>query len=292
MTLQILANGLLSAATIAMVAVGLSLIFRVTRLFHLAHALLFSAPAYCAYWLTKEALFPPPVAMLLSLAFGTALGMLLEFSVYLPLRKRHAPPLVCMVASLGILVLGQNTLSLLFGDETKSLRSAAQQQALQVADLRITAIQLLTLALGTVSCIGVSLFLHRSKFGKAVRALASDAELSDAVGIPTRQTSLCVFAIASALAALAGLLAAYDVDVSPTAGFDVMLLALTAAVIGGIQSDWGPILGAIVVGCVHHLSGWFWPTHWQNAAVFSLFILLLLVRPTGLFGRPSLNSPR
>ncbi|TAK99852.1 MAG: branched-chain amino acid ABC transporter permease [Verrucomicrobia bacterium] len=286
MTIQILANGIVAASTIALVALGLSLIFRVTKVFHLAHALVISATAYLAYFLTKQAGWPLFAALVVSLIFGTGLGALVELWIYRPLRSRSATSLVCMVAALGILIVGQNMLSMLFGDQTKTLRSSHQQEVVQILGARLTEIQLLELGVATIVCCGVIYILRKSKFGKALRAIGSDWELSDAVGIPRNTVILCVFVIASALAGLAGLLIAYDLDISPNAGFDVLLLALTAAIIGGIRTDWGPLLGAGLVGCIQHLSGWCWPTHWQNAIVYSSLIIFLLIRPQGILGRP------
>jgi branched-chain amino acid transport system permease protein len=283
---QILLNGVVSAGPIALIAIGLSLIYRVTRVFHLAHAAIYALAAYTAFTLIKiiglTALVSLPLAILIAAALGTAI----EVFIYRPLRRIGATPLALFVSSLAIIVVGQNLLSLFFGNQTLTIRSPAMVAVYRFLGIRITDLQIITIILSLAVSLGTGAVIKWTQVGRILRGVASDAGLATIVGIPCERYIAAAFTLASAAAGLASILVAYETDLTPLMGFDMLLFGLTASVIGGIDSIPGAALGALLVGLSYQLAGWFLTMQWQDAVVFILLILFLLVRPHGLLGKP------
>ncbi len=285
MNVQVLLNGLIAAGPVALVALGLSLVFSVERLFHLAHALVFTFAAYAAFALQLWGL-PRGLSLCIAVVAATALGTGIEVAVYAPMRRSGASTLVMLVASLGIVVLGQGCVSLAFGSQTLSLRSTGYSASHQICGAYLTTTQLVSVAISGALCVGIVVFMRCTRAGLLIRAVASDAGLASIVGVPRERVTFGAFAIASAAAAVSGMLVAFDTDLTPMMGFNILLPALTAAVIGGLGSILGSIVGALLIGVAWHLIGWFLPTQWQDAAVFLVLGVCLLGRPQGLWGRP------
>lgn len=286
MTLQVPLNGLVAAGPIALVALGLSLVFAAERLFHLAHAVVFTFAAYAAFALHKQWGLSCAMALPLAILVATALGLALESVIYAPMRRLGASPLTMLVASLGLVVLGQSSISLVFGSQTLSLRSGEYSVGHEILGARLTNIQIASVLLSGSTCAAVLALLKWTKAGLLLRAVASDSDLARVVGIPRERVILGAFGVASATAAVASVVVAYDTDIAPAMGFNILLLGLTAAVIGGLGSIQGAVLGGVIIGLAQHLAGWFFPAQWQESIVFLILIAFLLVRPHGLFGRP------
>ncbi len=284
MTLQIFVNAIIAAGPIGLVALGLTLVFSVTKIFHLAHAVVFSVSAYAAFGLLNNFGLPVVAGLVISVLVGSVLGIGIDICVYRQLRHVSASPLVSLVASLGIVIVGQNLLSLFFGDQTLSLRSSEVMIGYAFLGARITNVQIITVLLSSAICVVVVAGLRGTRVGQQMRAVASDSDLATTVGIPCDYVISVAFALASLTAALASLLVAYDTDLSPMMGFNMLLIALVAAITGGMGSIHGALLGALIVSLVQQMAGWFLPIQWQDPIVFSVLILFLLVRPQGFFG--------
>lgn len=264
---------------------GFGFIYSTTRVFHFAHAAIYTAAAYLAYsgWLLGLRLyFAIPLAVILA----SMLGGLLEIVVYRPLRKKEASPVILLLASLGLLIAIQNAISLLFGDDTKSIRGSAVAEGLAVFGARITPIQVGIISISVLLLALCWAFTKYSSKGKAISAVANDPELARIVGIESDQVILFTFVLGSALAATASILISFDTDMTPTMGFDALLMGVVAAIVGGIGSIPGAFLGGLLVGMAQHLGVWKLPTQWQDAIVFGILIIFLLLRPHGLLGKP------
>lgn len=286
MMLQVLLNGLAAAGPIALVAMGISLVFAVERLFHLAHAAVFTIAAYVAFALQNWCGLPCAIALPLAVCAATVMGLGVELAVYAPMRRRGASPLAILVASLGLVVVTQGLVSLVFGSQTLSLRSGEYSLGHRVAGARLTDTQIVSIVLSFVTCAAVTTSVTLTRAGLLFRAVASDPELAQIVGIPRRYVTLGAFLVASSTAALASLTVAYDTDLTPVMGFDILLLAFTAAVAGGLGSIGGAMLGGVLIGLTQHLAGWFLPVQWQQSIVFVVLVVFLLLRPRGFMGQP------
>lgn len=262
------------------------MIFQVCRFFHLSHGVVFSVAAYLAYLMGVPLGWRPEVALPLAIIGASILGMAMEMGIYRPLRRFGASSVILLIASLGILIVIQNSISLTFGDATKTLRIGGVREGLDVFGAHITPIQIAIIVAGIVLSVSLWAFLQYTMWGKMTRAVASDSELSAIVGMNKDWIVLSTFAAGSALAAVAGVLVGYDMDLTPTMGFRAILVGVVSVIVGGIGSIPGALLGGLFVGLAEHLGVWKLPTQWQEAIVFIILILFLLFRPQGFLGKP------
>ena len=281
---QYFLNAVIAASSWLLVGLGFALVYRTARFFHFAHGAIFTVGAYSTYvfnaWLHISLLIAIPAGILSSMLCG----VVIEFLAYRPLRRRSAPPLVLLVASLGLYVLLQSLVSCVFGEDTKSIRSSVVAEGISILGARITPIQILTVSASLILVVAAPIFLNRTKLGRAMHALASDEELARISGIAVDTVFLWTFALASALAGASGILVALDVDMTPTMGMNALMMGVVAVIIGGMNSFFGMALGALLLGAAQHASVWAISSQWQDAIAFVTLIVFLLVRPQGLLG--------
>ena len=174
---------------------------------------------------------------------------------------------------------------MVFGDEIRSIRTSVVQEGYNVLGGRITGIQVVTIFVSAVLVTSLWGFLKFSKMGKAMRAVACDPKLADISGIDSGRVILWAFGIGSALAALAGILVALDVDMTPTMGMHALMMGVVVVIIGGVGSIGGIVLGALLLGMAQHFGTWFIGSQWQDAIAFVILVVFLLVRPEGFMGK-------
>src|SRR3989304_4944732 len=186
-------------------------------------------------------IFSSSLFLLLVFSFSVALAsassallyILCQFLVYRPMRKKNVPALAYLIASIGLYVVLQNSISLYFGDDTKIINTAEVTVGNQIFDAYITTIQIITVLVSIALFIAVNLFLHFTATGKSIRAVASNPELCNIYGISSNKIILIAFGIGSALAATAGILSAMDTNMTPTFGFNLLLYEVARLAIGG-----------------------------------------------------------
>jgi len=285
MAAQLLANALVAASTILVVAVGFAIIFETTRFFHFAHGAIFTVGAYFTFALHRLLGAPLVVALALSMVGSALLACGVELGVYRGLRRRHASPIMLLLASLGLYVVLQNSVGLLFGDDTKSIRGSGVQPSWDLLGARLTTIQLAIIVVSAGLIAVVYLLARTTRAGKAIRAVANDPDLAAASGIEVEGVVVWVFAVGSALAGAAGTLVALDVDMRPTMGLTPFMLAVVAVIVGGRGSIPGIALGALLVAFAQQLAGWWLGAEWQDAMAFVVLLVFLVARPRGFLGR-------
>ena len=282
---QLLVNALISSSIYILIAVSFAVIYRTVRFFHFAHAVVFTSGAYFTFLFHKLTGIPLALAIPIAIALASVLGCGMEVLVYRTLRKKQTSPMVLLLASLGMYILLQNTISMVFGDDTKSIRSGVVKEGLPVFGARITPIQIIIIITSIVLIIAVALWLKKSRMGKAMRAVANNAELARISGIQSDRVILWTYALGSALAAVAGILVALDVDMTPTMGLNALIMGVVVMIIGGVGSIPGLALGALLLGLAQHLGVWKISSQWQDAIAFIILFVFLLVRPWGFMGR-------
>lgn len=268
-----------------LVAIGFAIVFRATRFFHFAHGIVFTAGAYFTFLFKAWLGFPLFFSILLAIPLTTLLGCLMEVIVYLPLRRKGSSSLVFLLASLGMYIVLQNVISMMFGDDTKTIRSGLVKEGLNVFGARITPIEILIICVSVVLVVTVTLLLKKTKMGNAMRAVANDIELASVSGIDSDRVILLTFAIASTLAGIAGILVALDVDMTPTMGMNALMMGVVAVIVGGVGSIPGVALAALLLGIAQHLGVWFISSQWQDAIAFVILLIFLLFRPQGFLGK-------
>ncbi len=284
--MQILLNAATVASFTVLVAVGFSLILDMTRSFHFAHAATYTCAAYVTFAGTSWLGMPLTLAAPIGVAFCVSLGCLIERLIYRPMRRRGASSLTLLIASLGTYLVVQNVISLIWGDDTRLLRSAAMDEGIEILRGQLTRTSSLAIALGAALPVAVGVLLRSTSLGCAMRAVAADTELARIRGVPTECVILEAFAIASALAGVGGILFALDVNMRPTMGMSALMTAIVAVIIGGVGSIAGVMLGSFLLALAQQIVTWTLGAQWQDPVVFATLLAFLLLRPQGIFGKP------
>ena len=282
---QLLINAIIAGSVYALVGLGFSLIFSCVRFFHFAHAIIFTLGAYLSLAFCRSLGLPMACAVAMSVMCCILIGSGIDCILYRPLRRRGASSLILLLASLGLYVVVQNVISLIFGDDSKTIRFGLIQEGYALLGARITWIQLVTIVISATLIIALAVFLRATRIGRAIRAVASDPILADISGIDSDRVITICFVVGSVYAAIAGVLTAFDVDMSPTMGMNALMMGVVAAIIGGIGSVYGVAVGALLLGVARHLGIWHLGSQWQEAIAFIILLAFLLVWPEGVSGR-------
>lgn len=286
---QLLANSLVVGSSVALVALGFSLILTVTGTLHFAHGAVYAASAYVVYFISSVLGAPVPVGLASALLVGLAIGIGSELLVYRPLRDIGVAPRMLLVGSLALLILIQNLLSLLFGSDVKTLAVGYRPEIYVFGPVILTSTRLVVVGVAIVLATLLALAVYKTEIGLRLRALASNPLLAEMSGINRPRAFLLTFALGSALAAPAGVLAAFDAGLTPTLGVSVTLLAVTAVIIGGVGSFFGAIVGSYLVAAALNLGIYYIGSEWQTSIAFALMMVFIFFRPRGLFGRRQLG---
>ena len=281
-------NGLQTGSIYALVALGYSMVYGIILLLNFAHGDIIMVGAYAAYYAMTTFHLHPIVSVVIAIAASTILGVVIEKVAYTPLRK--APRLSLLITAIGISFLLENGAQLLFGADTKSMDPIVTGQVV-LGSLKISKAALLTIAVTIVAMVALTLTVQKTKLGKAMRAVSEDMGAAQLMGISLNKTISFTFAIGSALAGIGSVLylCAYQ-QASPTMGSMLGLKAFVAAVLGGIGSIPGAFVGGILLGIIENLSKAYISTQLSDAIVFAILIVVLLVKPTGILGRPQVEK--
>ena len=284
--LQYLINGISIGAVYAIIALGYTMVYGIAKMLNFAHGDVIMVGAYISFCVTNYMGLPAIVSILAAMAVCTCLGILIEKLAYKPLRG--TPSLAVLITAIGVSYFLQNAAQLIWGTAPKNFTSIVTFKPLSFAGgaLVITGEVIVTILVSTLIMIGLTLFTSRTRMGKAMRAVSEDRDAAQLMGINVNQTISMTFAIGSALAAIAGVLLCSTVPtLMPTTGSMPGIRAFTAAVIGGIGSIPGAMLGGIVLGIIEIFSKKYISTEFSDAIVFAVLILILLVKPAGLLGK-------
>ncbi len=280
---QLVVNGVVSGAIYALMAVGFALIYNSTHVFHLAHGAVFTLSAYTLFFAVKGLGLPLPLAVPVAILFSILLGVVIEAGGYRPLRKRRASMATFLISSLGIFIVVENGLILLFGPLPKLITNEPLE-AHQIGSLIVTDLHLLVI----VCCMGIfpflQFFLTRTRVGTMIRALSDHPELATVLGLRTDRIYLFITILGAALAGVAGVLVALDVGVTPVMGWDAVLIAAVAVIIGGVGYLPGAGVAGLLIGLIQNLSVLKISAQWQSTITFAVLILFLIMRPKGIFG--------
>ena len=280
---QLVANSLIAAGTYALVAMGFTLIYGATKFFNLAHGTMAAIGGYAAFFLLNRfAEFNDYVlAVVIIAAIFTGLcGYFLDRIVYAPLRKRKASNMVLLVASLGVFTIIQAAIAMIFTSQFQTL--AVNPSVFAIAGASITSTQLFIIASAIAVLILLGLLLRKSLFGKEIRAISDELEVEKSAGINTEIIIGWTFFVGSAVAGLAGVLIGLDTGLQPTMGLEILLKGVIAAIIGGMESVSGAVLGALLLGFAENFGVWKISGEWKDSIAFALLILFLIFRPQGI----------
>jgi len=299
---QELVNGLTQGGLYALVALGYSMVYGVLKLLNFAHGDLYMVGAFVGYFVLQwfggptALAVPVPIvilAMFLIAGGGVgALGVAIERFAYRPLRD--APRIAPLITALGVSFLLENTMLLLFGASYRNYNTSAfipYSTGIHIGGVNIWIVQILVVVLSLVLMFGLQLLVIRTRLGKQMRAVATDREAAEMLGINVDYTISATFFLGSALAGIAGVMAglAFN-EIYTLMGFILGLKAFTAAVVGGIGSIPGAMLGGFLIGIAESFITGYISSTYTNLIVFGILIVFMIVRPRGLLGKVQLQK--
>ena len=282
-----LLNGISLGSVYAIIALGYTMVYGIAKMLNFAHGDVIMIGCYIVFTMMTTMGLNPIVSILAAIVGCTVLGVVIEKIAYKPLRK--ASPLAVLITAIGVSYFLQNLALIIFGADTKSFTSVVNMEPLRLAGgkLVISGVTIVTVIACIVIVLALMTFIKKTKAGQAMLAVSEDKDAAQLMGVNVNKTISLTFAIGSGLAAIAGVLlcSAYP-TLSPYTGSMPGIKAFTAAVFGGIGSVPGAFIGGILLGVIEILGRAYVSSQLSDAIVFAVLILVLLIKPTGILGKP------
>ena len=289
MFVQQLINGIALGGIYALITIGYSMVYGVMRLMNFAHGDIYMVGTFIAYTLCVRNKMSIFVAALAGMLVGGILAALVEVLAYRRLRMENRA--ISMITALGAAYLIQNSEELVWGVEVQRFPSIFATETFNVLGLNISTVQLFTLVLSVVLIVGFHLFLTYNKWGKAILCVAQDIPTTRLMGVPINRTISLVYVLGGFLGVIGGILycSAYNV-IMIAMGFAGTIQAFTAAILGGIGNLKGAIFGSLILGVIQSLAGGYLSTTYRDAISFLILIGVLLIRPSGIFNKGTVEK--
>lgn len=284
-----LINGISLGSVYAIIALGYTMVYGIAKMLNFAHGDVIMVGAYTLSVSASLLGISPYLGVLLSIVFCAVLGVVLEKIAYKPLR--NSSPLAVLITAIGVSYFLQSLALLLFGSQQQKVASVINIPSIYLGSIELTGESIATLGVTIVIMVSLTLFIKKTKTGRAMLALSEDRGAAQLMGINVNRTISITFAIGSGLAAVAGVLFVSSYGfVGPYTGSLPGIKAFVAAVLGGIGSIPGAMLGGVLLGVIESFSQAYISTQLSDAIVFGVLILVLLVRPAGLLGRKKIEK--
>jgi neutral amino acid transport system permease protein len=281
---QTAVNGLSLGSVYALGAVGLTLVYGILKLVNFAHGDFLTYGAYMAYLANVTWGMPLAAAIFFAMLTTAALGLFFERIMWRPMRARGAGFLQLLLMSIGLALVIRSLVEWFWSTEVRLL-DVNVTSTVQFLGLRLGRTQLIVIFIGFAVLIGVGLMLRYSLLGKRMRAIADDLELAETSGIDTTRVITYTWLFAGALAGLAGVLAGAVTELTPELGFELLLPIFAAVIVGGIGDPFGALAGGITLGVVTEWSTMFVAPQWKTSVAFVVLVIVLVIRPQGIFGK-------
>ena len=278
---EVLLSGVLVGGMYALIGLGLTLVFGVSRIINFAHGDFVVVGMYAAIVVAGTGLDPYltiPLVVVLMTAFGwvIARGIIVH-------TMKHAS-VVQIFVTIGLALVIQNGLLLIFGSQFRTVRTGLDRTVFSIGAFRIPATLLVAFLVAMTLTFGVLAYLKYTDFGRAIRATAQERRSASLMGINTRKIDTATFCIGTALTGVAGVLLLPVLPASPTAGISINLIAFVVVVLGGLGSIPGVLAGGLIIGIVESFSGYILGSGLRQIVYFVVFVLVIILRPSGLFG--------
>lgn len=279
-------NGISLGSIYAIIALGYTMVYGIAKMLNFAHGDIIMVGGFAIFTVVSTLNLPPLLGIIVAVIVCTVLGVTIERVAYKPLRG--ASPLAVLITAIGVSYLLQNIALLIFGSNARQFTSIVNVPSLKLADgqLTINGVTMVTIVACIIIMAALTTFINKTKVGQAMLAVSEDNGAATLMGIDVNKTIAITFAIGSALAAIAGaLLCSTYPSLTPYTGSMPGIKAFVAAVFGGIGSIPGALIGGILLGVIENLSKAYISSQLSDAIVFSVLIVVLLVRPTGILGK-------
>lgn len=279
--LQIVIYGVVLGSIIALGAIGVSLIFGILRFAHFAHGDLMTLGAYFALAGVAGMSMPMFAAFGLALAATALVAVGIDRALYS--RLQQVSPIILLISSVGVALMLRSLIQMIWGPNNEVYQSGITMPWV-VAGLRIQPTQVMIVGGAAALMLLLHLFLQHTRFGKAMRAMSDNPDLARLSGINTQRIVILTWIIAGVLAAAAGIFLGMDTRLHPIMGWKLLLPVFAAAIFGGIGKPYGAVAGALVIGLAQEMSTLILPAAYKPAVAFALMVIILVWRPTGIFG--------
>lgn len=283
--MQIVINILITSFYLIIISLSFLLIYLPTKFFNLAHAATITLAPYLTFLLSNRLGLDLIIAILISIIITVMFGFSTDKFLFKPLRSKGASPLILLISSLGLYIITENLISLLFGNQILSIRDTKITSGYNLFDASITSTQLILILSSVIIYFIVIYILNKTDLGKKIRATSSNLTFATILGVNTERVIKISFVLGSLIAAIAGILIALDINMSPNMGFNLLLLSVVAMIIGGVGSIWGLVVGSLLLATAQNLGAYYIDSKWMNAIAYLILIILLMWKPLGFSGK-------
>ena len=270
---------------VLLISFSLLIIYKILLFLNITHAITLTFGAYITYLMIVQINLPIAVAVAISIFVSIGLMLLVNKFIYYPLDNSKIESWQMLIASLGVYVVLQNIISMLFGDSTLSFRSWPIKQGYRFMGEYITDVQIITIVVSVGLLILSWVFLKKTIIGQQIKAVSSNPELSNILGISKNRAIVWSLILGSGLATCAGILIAADTDMTPTMGFNWLLYGVVAMIISGMGKMRYLLMGSLLLTTAQHLSAYYLDSKWMNATAFVILIVFLYFKPYGFSGK-------
>jgi branched-chain amino acid transport system permease protein len=280
--LQLLINGTIAGGIYALVASGFALIYSTNKFIHFAHGGVITLSAYFLFWLSSVLGLNFYMAIFLTILFSAFLGYLLNRFFFRSFRAKNASASILLVSGIALFILMESIALLFFGADVKTIDFVKTNVGIEISGAIITPLQLVIVVVSIILFFGLYLLMKKTKIGKAMRSVADNKDVAEIMGISTEKIYSWSFVIGSSIAGMAAILISLEQNIEPTMGVNLIVKGFTGAIIGGVASVPGAILGAILLGLIENFGIWFFPSGYKDVITFILLFTFLLFRPEGI----------
>ena len=282
---QFAVNGVVAGSVYAMIALGFALIFTASRVFHFAHGGVYTLSAFAGYTALVTFDLGIVAGFLAAIIVASLIGVMINILLYEPMKTGGVSPFVAMISSFGVLIVITHLTAMIWGSNPVVLSRGGQTTVYRLGTIHTTDAQLLIIAFSVFLAVVLWFFFKRMRLGIAIRAMGNDSELAEVVGMPARRLRNISFIVGSALVGVSAMLIGLNVGIIDfNMGMEIILMATVAMIIGGLGNVGAAAGGGFVLGMVQNIAIWKIESKWQMALSFAILILVLLFKPSGLFG--------
>jgi len=281
--LQLIVNGIVLGSIIALAAIGLTMVYGVLNFANFSHADFMTLGAYIAFVLNVALGLNIILSFFIAVAIAGALGVLLDFLVWKPMRRKNADLVSLIIISIGLSLIVRNAIIFIWGGSTRNF-DLPVQRGIEMLGVTITHNQLIGVGTAILFMVMVHFFLKKTKLGKAMRAISDDINLARISGIDSDKVIMWMWFIGIGLAGVAGILYGLETTIRPNMGWFLILPMFAAVILGGIGNPYGAMVGGMVIGLSQELSMLILPSEYKMGVSLGIMILVLLFKPRGLFG--------
>ena len=282
---QLAVNGTVAGSVYALVAVGFALIFTASRVFHFAHGGVYTFSAFAGYTALVTFKLGLVAGFLAAILVAALIGVLINIFLYEPMKAGGVSPFVAMISSFGVLIIITHVTAIIWGSNPVVLSRGGQATIYHLGSIYTTDAQILIIGFAAALAIALFVFFRYTRLGVAIRAMGNDSELAEVVGMSGKRLRNISFLVGSVLVGVSAMLIGLNVGIIDfNMGMDIILMATVAMIIGGLGNVGAAACGGFVLGMIQNIAIWKIESKWQLALSFAILIIVLLFRPSGLFG--------